>query len=329
MDPDPEDMIQLVINGTEAAKWWLTQGVTTVRDMGMAFNLDLGLRNLIDQGKVLGPRILGSGRPICYPGWQLSTGKGHEINSPSEARSAARAQIRAGANQLKMFASSGIRGALGKLIGEAGWEQLTVEEMRAVVLEAYKAGLKVGVHAIGTQSVMNAIDAGADSIEHGTFADDKCITMMKEKDIFLIPTLASNEIFLDKTTKSDTERYLEGYARRGVIEGEACVQMASEVGVRIAAGTDFSQEGALAHECASLNEAGLSPMQVIQAATKTGAELLGMEAQIGTLEVGKVADFIALDGNPLEDISALEKIGWVIKNGQVVIADGDDENRIV
>jgi imidazolonepropionase-like amidohydrolase len=227
-----------------------------------------------------------------------------------------------------MFASAGVRDALGQTVGESGWEQLTQEEMQAAAFEAHKAGLYVAIHAIGTESIKNAIRAGADSIEHGTYADEASIAMMSEYGVLLVPTLASNEVFLENIAQTEAEPYLEEFARRAFQDGKSCVYMAKEAGIRIAAGTDFSQEGALARECASLNEAGLSPMQVIQAATKTGAELLGMDNRLGTLEVGKLADFIALDGNPLEDISALEKICWVIKNGQVVVAKGDYENSI-
>ena len=143
--------------------------------------------------------------------------------------------------------------------------------------------------------------------------------MMKERGVFLVPTIASNEVFLESIPPTETDSYLMTFAQKGIQDGNACVLMAREMGVRIATGTDFSQEGALARECACLNAAGLSPMEVIQAATKTGAEVLGMEEYIGTVEAGKQADFIALDGNPLEDVKALEKIQWVVKSGQVFI----------
>jgi len=317
-NPEPEDLIELIANGLKAAKWWLSQGVTTIRDVGMAMNLDLGLRDLIAQGKAEGPRIYGSGRPIAILGRTLSAGKAYEVSSAAEARWAARQQMCAGANIIKLFASAGIGGALGKMIGESGWEQLTEEEMQAATFEGHKAGLTVSCHAICPQSIKNAVQAGVDSIEHGTYAEEEGIEMMRAEDVVLVPTMAIGEQLAERGTEFGFGPHMEENARIAVEKGKVVLQMAREAGVRIAVGTDPVRQDTMASECDCMHRAGLTPMEVIVAATRTGAELLGVHEHLGSLEAGKTADLIALESNPLDDLAALERVNWVVKDGEVV-----------
>jgi imidazolonepropionase-like amidohydrolase len=312
----PELMVKFIADGLESARWWLKQGVTTVRDLGTFMNLDLGLRDLIAKGKALGPRIFGSGRPIIMTGRE--TLGGHEVNSATEARRAARQQLHAGSDIIKLFASSGTGGALGKLIGPPGWTQLTFEELQAATSEAHKAGLTVACHASSAESIKNALRAGVDSIEHGTFMDEEGLEMMKTRDVVLVPTLAVGKSLAKDDAASRYGPHMTEKAKLSTKGKKNTMKMAYDAGVRIAAGSDPTEKDTLADECICLNEAGLSPMEVIAAATRIGAELLGVEDRLGTVEEGKIADLIILDGNPLDDIKAIRLIRNVIQGGKMV-----------
>jgi imidazolonepropionase-like amidohydrolase len=316
-DFTPAYTIELIQNGLEGAKFWLSQGVTTIRNVCDEFDYDIGLRDLIAQGKAEGPRIFASGKPIMIPGRPLYHGLGHEVNSAAEARRAAREQLRAGADIIKLFSSAGVGGAYGKMLGDAGWEQLTVEEMEAAVFEAHKAGRTATTHAIGTQSIKNAILAGVDSVEHADFLDEECLTMLKERDVVIVPTMYVCEL-LTKGTQFGHAPSMEERAIATVDASRESVANAREAGIRIAVGTDPGHGETFVDECRTLHNAGLTPMEVVVAATRTGAELVKMQDQLGTLEQGKIADLVVLDDNPLEDINAFGNVGWVVKEGKVV-----------
>jgi imidazolonepropionase-like amidohydrolase len=318
----PEVMIKYVADGMKDARWWLEQGVTSVRDLGTFMNFDLGLRDLIAKSEAIGPRIFGSGRPIIMTG--RDTLGGYEVNSASEARRAARQQLHAGADLIKLFASSGVGGALGKMKGPTGWEQLTVEEIKAASYEAHKAGRRIAAHALNSQAIKNAVLAGVDSIEHGTFLDEEGLEMMKARDVVLVPTLSVGESLAKDEAALRYGSHMTENARVAVKAGIVSLQAARDAGVRIAAGSDPTEKDTLPNECICLSKAGLTPMEVIVAATRTGAELLGMEDHLGTLEEGKIADLIILENNPLDDLTALERTSWVVKNGQIFKSPQDN-----
>ncbi len=204
---------------------------------------------------------------------------------------------------------------------EPGSAQLSEEEMRVAVMEAHKAGKKSAAHAQGTQGIKNAIKAGIDSIEHGIFLDEESIQMMKEKGVFLVPTLsavfnikkngkeAGIPEYAVKKVEKIMERHLESFKK------------AYEAGVKIAMGTDaatpFNRHGENAQELELMVKAGMKPVDAIVAATKGGAELLGMDHMIGTLEAEKEADIIAVEGNPLENVSLLKDVKFVMKAGKI------------
>lgn len=309
--------IKLIADALESAKWWLSQGVTTVRDVATARNLDLGLRDLIAQRKVVGPRIFGAGNPICMTGRALFRDMGHEVNGPDEARRAAREQLRVGANLLKLFASAGVGGGhQGGLFFEPGWEQLTVEEMAAGIFEFHKAGRHATAHAIGNRSIKNALRAGVDSVEHCNYLDEEAIALMKERDVVMVPTLAVTERLATMGTKWGHPPRMEAYARATFQAGLESVAAAHKARIRIATGTDPNHLELMADELEMLHRAGLNAMQVIVAATRNGAELVRVQDRIGTLEPGKLADLIAVDGNPLEDLSTFRRVCLVMKEGQ-------------
>ena len=315
-DFTPADTIELIRNGLEGAKFWLSQGVTTIRNVCDEFDYDIGLRDLIAQGKVEGPRIFASGKPIMIPGRPLYHGLGHEVNSAAEARRAAREQLRAGADVIKLFASAGVGGAYGNMLGDAGWEQLTVEEMQAAAFEAHKAGRTVTAHAHHPQAIKNCVVAGLDSIEHAHFIDEEGISMMKVRDVVMVPTLFVAEE-LTKGTQFGYGPHMEVNARIAVKKGTEGVVMAREAGVRIAVGTDPGHGETIADECITLHKARLTPMEVLVSATRVGAEVVHMQDQLGTLEVGKIADVIGLGENPLDDLEALRDIQLVMKAGKI------------
>jgi imidazolonepropionase-like amidohydrolase len=314
---EPQETILRIQSGLEGARRWLSQGVTTVRDVGSDKNLDLGLRDLIAQRKAVGPRIFGSGRPIVMTGRPLLTDRGLEVNSADEARRAAREQLQNGADLIKLFASAGVGGSFGKMIGESGWEQLTLEELQAATYEAHKAGRTAVAHAMHPQSIKNSILAGVDTIEHGTYADEECIDLMHERQTYIVPTLAIGEVLAKRGSEFGFGPHMQVNAQHAVEMGRQTVAMALQAGVRIAVGTDPVRPLTYADECLCLQQAGMPVMDIVVAATRHGAELLHMSDKLGTLEPGKIADLVALDGNPLKDLHALERVKWVVKEGQI------------
>lgn len=324
----PEHLIRLVMNGLAGARMWLRQGVTTVRDVAMPLDLDLGLRDWIARGGVAGPRIFGAGRPILMPGRPIGIGMGHAVNSADEARRAAREQLRAGADLIKLFASAGVGGAYGRMLGESGWEQLTFEEMQAATAEAHKAGRTVTAHAHHPESIKSAVRAGVDCIEHGHYADEEAIALMKQHGVTLVPTLAIARTLRDRGASFGFGPHMAVNARRAVDQGDLSLQMALAAGIHVAAGTDPVRGDTLARECHCLHEVGMSRMDVLVAATRAGAELLRIADQLGTLEVGKLADMVILDGNPLDDLRALERVQWVIKEGAVMRSPSDEHPMV-
>jgi len=230
------------------------------------------------------------------------------ISGPEEARRAVREQIGYGADLIKVYA-------------DWDYPTLTVEEMRVIVEEAHKAGRKVAAHATTPEGIKNAVRAGVDSIEHGHGADRQAIAMMKEKGVFLVPTVGGIDNFMEEHKNvqltpeqlQQRDKFLEG-----IQEG---IQQAMSLGVKIASGFDASRagrHGKNAHELAALVKRGLPTAEAIRAATVNAAELLGWQDRVGTLEAGKYADLIAVEGDPLADITVLQRVKFVMKGGSVV-----------
>jgi imidazolonepropionase-like amidohydrolase len=243
-----------------------------------------------------------------------------QVDSPDEARKAARTQLRAGVDLIKLFASAGIGGGEGRFIAESGWPQLTMEEMQAAVCEAHKAGRTAAAHAISAEAINNAVRAGVDSVEHCMYVDDEGLALMKERDVVMVPTMAVPVNLAKRGVELGYEPHIGERAHMAIEKGRQAVQMARDIGIRIATGTDPvpSQPKVMVRECECLLGAGLAPMEVLIAATRTGAELLGMQDHLGTVEEGKIADLIVVDGNPMDDMKALESVRWVMQEGRVL-----------
>jgi imidazolonepropionase-like amidohydrolase len=308
------------------AKADLMAGFTTVRTMGDRGFLDISLKKAIERGLVDGPRMKVSGEAISMTGghgdrWLApevsANGYGVIADGPDELRKAARYQLKMGADFVKLMATGGVMSEGD----EPGSPQLTEEEMRAAVEEAHKVGKKAAAHAQGTEGVKNAVRAGIDSIEHGIFLDDEAIGMMKERGVFLVATLVApynikkygREAGIPEHAVRKTEEII-GYHVNSFAK-------AYKAGVKIAMGTDaatpFNKHGQNVQELELMVNAGVKPMDAVMAATKFGAELLGMSNSIGTLENEKEADMIAVNGDPLKDIALLKNVKFVMKAGRI------------
>ena len=310
-----------ILKAASFARETLMAGVTTIRDMGARDGIDLGLRQAIRTGLVPGPRMLVSGQPICMTGghgWQL----GREANGPDEVRKAAREQIKAGADIVKLMATGGV---LTPAV-EPGSEQLTEAELRAGVEEAHKAGKKTATHAMGTKGILNALRAGIDSIEHGVYLDDEAVRLMKKRGVPLIPTLAALFQIESKGVKAG----IPAFAVEKTIKVKpfhlASIRLARQAGVAVAMGTDagtpFNLHGENLQELQLLvQHCGFSPLEAIEAGTRVSAQVLGLEKELGTIEEGKFADLVVVDGDPLDDINILlqrTSIRWVVHSGRIV-----------
>ncbi|HKN74122.1 MAG TPA: amidohydrolase family protein [Candidatus Acidoferrum sp.] len=308
------------LEGAADARVTLYAGFTAVRDVeneGSGY-ADVALRDAIEQGLVEGPRMQVATRAIAAVGQYNPFGVSPDLtNFPTgaqmvsgveEARRAAREQIGHGADLIKVYAD---------------WQHptLTVEEIRVVVEEAHKQGLKVAAHATTTEGIKNAVTAGVDSIEHGHRADREDLELMKARGTFLVPTVGGIDASFERT-KNDPitpeQRERREAFRRSVQE---TVQLAIKLGVKIASGFDASGpagQGRNADELVALTKRGMPPLEAIRAATLNAAELMSWQDRVGAVEAGKYADIIAVDGDPITDIAVLQQVKFVMKGGTVV-----------
>ncbi len=316
--PDPmksvagESLALTTLKSVRHAEKTLSAGVTTVRDLGGKEGIDLVLKQAIASGLIKGPRVLASGRPICMTGghgWPM----GREADGPDDVRRAAREQIKAGADIIKLMATGGV---LTPSV-EPGCAQLTYEEMKAGIEVAHRAGKKTATHAMGSQGIMDALRAGIDSIEHGIYLTDEIISFMIENKVFFIPTIAA----LHHIEKMGVAGGIPAWAvkKSAVVapHHRASIQKAHQAGVAIAMGTDagtpFNYHGKNLMEIPLLVRHGLSPLEALMAATGIASKVLGMENQIGTIEQGKMADLVLVRQNPLDDIDILNESDAIVR----------------
>ena len=315
------------INAVGNAERVLNAGYTAIRDVGTIGNVAVAVRDAIAEGKVPGPTVVASGSIICSTGglgdtlpphWQASHGLGKLVDGPDAIRREVRRQIRAGVDNIKLAAS-------GVEVGPYAWTWMTTfseEEIRVAVEEAHRWGRTVAVHAQSYDAVRFALRAGVDTIEHGTRMDDETIALFKRSNAILVPTLCTLFSVLELgSTLNLLPKQREEMAVNEPLWLDS-LRRAREAGVPIAAGGDIGNrypQGSNAREIVHLVKAGLSPMEALCAATSIASRVLKRQQQIGTLEVGKAADLLLLDGDPLANIEILlepARIALVVKDGR-------------
>jgi len=327
------DVAESAIRATANARKILEAGFTTVRDVGSGDYIDVGLRNTIRDGVVPGPRMLvavhalGARGGHCDEGgfpfnrFGAEPGIEHGIASgPDQFRDAVRFQVKYGADVIKICATGGVL----SLADEVDTSQLSQEEMNAIVEEAHRLHKKVAAHAHGAEGARFAIRAGVDSIEHGSFMGDEELRMMKERGTWLVPTLLAGEYAAGRSAIRHYPPAIAAKAKAAVAVRSDMFRKALRMGVKIAFGTDsaVSPHGINAQEFGLMVDLGMTPAAALRAATVSAADLLGLSQTIGTLQPGKAADVIAVPGNPLADIHAMERVKFVMKGGEVFRNDG-------
>ncbi len=316
------------VRATVHARLMLEAGFTAVRDAGGIGYVAIGVRQAIDLGLVAGPRVQAAGHPLHMTGGhggtfyapEIRVDWAGEVDGADEARKAARLQLKMGADVIKLIASTS-GGALSTGIATEA-PQLTVEEMKAAVDEAHKAGKRAMAHAHAAQAIKNAIMAGIDTIEHGSRMDDEGIEMMLERDIPVVTAGVPPFRISQHGVDSGVPEYAVRKARADVESRRGVFEKWLSAGVKIALGTDcgtpFNRPGENAVGLEVLVMNGLTTMQAIVSSTRIAAEALGMADRTGTIQQGKLADILILDGDPLTDIRVLQdkqKLLLIMKDG--------------
>src|SRR5271155_5643438 len=316
------------LDASANARVTLMAGITTVRDVGSSDYLDVGLRNAIRDHVVPGPRML-----VCVHALGATGGHcdgeagfraglfGHEsgpldgvINGPDLARYAVRLDHKYGADIIKVCATGGVL----SLTDDVDTPQLTQEELNAIVDEAHALRRKTAAHAHGAEGAKRAIRAGIDSIEHGTFLDDEALDMMKARGTYLVPTLMAH-VGVEERLAADpgVPPSIQAKGRAAIAALEDMMHRAIAKGVKIAFGTDAGvyPHGRNTEEFHLMVDLGMKPIDALKSGTSADADLLGLANQIGTLETGKLADVVAVPGDPVENIRQVEHVFFVMKEG--------------
>ena len=319
----------VAIDGVVYAQRTLLAGFTTVRDLGDEYRASISLRNAINAGKVPGPRIIAAGKAIATTGghadptngWarRFPANPGPEegvINGVDDARKAVRQRYKDGSDTIKITATGGVL----SIAANGSNPQMTEEEIRAVVTTARDYGFKVAAHAHGAEGIKRAIRGGVDTIEHGTFMDDEGIKLMKEHGTFYVPTLSAGRWVFEQAQDPD---FFPPIVRPKALQVgpqiQATFAKAYKAGVKILFGTDtgVSKHGDNAREFKLMVEAGMPPMEAIRVATSAPARFLDLDAKTGSIAVGKLGELVGVPGNPIEDISVMERVVFVMKDNTV------------
>ena len=311
--------------GARNARVTLEAGFTTVRNVGARGYSDVALRDAINAGDVPGPRMLVSGPALSITGGHCDNDLlPYEYHATSDGAAdgvenvqhKVREIIKYGADLIKVCATGGV---LSKG-DDPNASQYSLEEMKAIVADAHRLGRKVAAHAHGAQGVIWASEAGVDSVEHGHLMNDAAIATLKKNGTYLVPTLYLVDWQRENAATSNLPEYAKRKMEMVSQVGKMNIKKAFEAGVKIGMGTDAAvyPHGLNAHELAVYVSLGMTPLQAIQTATINDADLLGWSDKVGTIEPGKWADIVAVDGDPLQDVTTLQHVKFVMKGGEVV-----------
>jgi imidazolonepropionase-like amidohydrolase len=305
----------------ENARRTLETGVTTIRELGASDYSDLAMRDLINRGAMVGPRVFAAGyglhrapattQPNAPPGPPRG-----RLTGVDDVAAAVKAQVDAGADVIKVYGSTGSGSDV------TGNETLTYDEMKAIVDAAHAAGKRVAIHSYGPDGGRDAVRAGAESLEHAIDLDDSTLVRMVAQGTFYVPTIDHNRYYSEYHQQFNYTpaqvAALDSFRLRNI----ETARRAFKAGVKFAMGSDavFNMFGQNTRELGWYNEIGMTPAQALATATTNGAALLGMEKKLGAVAPGYFADLVAVDGNPLADIHVvIDKVRWVMKGGQVVV----------
>jgi imidazolonepropionase-like amidohydrolase len=327
---------QVTLLATVHARRTLEAGFTTVRDVGDTHNVSVALRDAIAAGDVVGPRIFTSGKSIATTGGHADPTSGWAdhlagdpgpregvINGAADARKAVRQRYKDGADLIKVTATGGVL----SLAASGQNPQFTQDELEAIVATARDYGFHVAAHAHGAEGMKRAIRAGVHSIEHGTYMDEEAIRLMKEHGTWFVPTILAGRFVAEK---AEVDGFFPDIVRPKAAEIGPKIQgtfaRAHAAGVNIVFGTDcgVGPHGDNAREFGLMVEGGMSPMDAIRSATSVAAGFLGIQDRLGSIEPGKLADIIAVEGDPLADIERMMAVHFVMKEGVVFRAPGSD-----
>ena len=309
----------------------LRSGFTTVRQVGDSGMVAISLRDLINSKQIIGPRIYTSGKSIATTGGHADPTNGKDkdsynypvaedgvINGPYDAYTAVRQRYKDGADGIKLTVTGGVLS-----VAKSGENpQFSQEEVEAVVKAAKDYGMWVAVHAHGSIGMKRAVIAGVDSVEHGTFMTDEVMDLMIKNDTYYVPTISAGEFVAEK---SKIDNYFPEIVRpKAASVGPqigSTFAKAYKKGVKIAFGTDAGVQphGTNWKEFVYMVQYGMPPIETIESATIKTAQLLGIESDLGSIDVGKIADLVAVQGNPLKDINSMQNITFVMKNGEVIL----------
>jgi imidazolonepropionase-like amidohydrolase len=310
--------------GAKNAKITLEAGFTTIRNVGASGYADVALRDAVSEGMVPGPRMIVSGPALSITGghcdqnllpYEWHAKADGTADGVESVQHKVREIIKYGADVIKICATGGV---LSKG-DDPRASQYTLEEMKAIVADAHRLGRKVAAHAHGAQGIAWAAEAGVDSIEHGSYIDDAAIQAMKAHGTYLVPTLYLGDWMTENATRIGLPEMYAGKMRIIIPQARQNVKRAFDSGVKVAFGTDAAvyPHGLNAHEFAVYVKLGMSPVQAIQTATVNAADLLGWSDRIGSIEAGKFADIIAVNGDPTKDVTLLQDPSFVMKGGVV------------